>query len=42
MVDNIDDFIHVGRHKWDMIGHDGDPIYNIEGHFKYCFYNDHM
>jgi hypothetical protein len=32
MVDNIDDFIHVGRHKWDVIGHDEDLIYDIEGH----------
>jgi hypothetical protein len=32
--DNIDEFIHVGRCKWDVIGHDGDPIYDIEGHFQ--------
>jgi hypothetical protein len=31
-VDNIDEFIHVGKHKWDVIGYDGDPIYDIEGH----------
>jgi hypothetical protein len=35
MIGNIDDFIHVGRHKWDVVGHDGDPIYNIEGHFQF-------
>jgi hypothetical protein len=33
-VDNIDEFIHVGKHKWDVIGYDGDPIYDIEGHFQ--------
>jgi hypothetical protein len=34
MVNNIDEFIHVGKRKWDVIGYDGDPIYNIEGHFQ--------
>jgi hypothetical protein len=34
VVDNIDEFIHVGRRKWDVIGHDEDPIYDIEGHFQ--------
>ena len=34
VVDNIDDFIHVVRRKWDVIGHDGDHIYDIEGHFQ--------
>jgi hypothetical protein len=33
IIDNIDEFIHVGRHKWDVIGSDEDPIYDIEGHF---------
>jgi hypothetical protein len=33
-VDNIDDFIHVGKHKWDVIRYDGDLIYGIEGHFQ--------
>jgi hypothetical protein len=33
-VDNIDEFIHVGERKWDVIGYDGDPIYDIEGHFQ--------
>jgi hypothetical protein len=32
MVDNIDEFIHVGRCKWDVIGSDEDPIYDIEGY----------
>jgi hypothetical protein len=31
-VDNIDEFVHVGKRKWDMIGYDEDPIYDIEGH----------
>jgi hypothetical protein len=29
VIDNIDDLIHVGRCKWDVIGHDGDTIYDI-------------
>jgi hypothetical protein len=32
MVDNIDEFIHVGRHKWDVIGSDEDSIYDREGY----------
>jgi hypothetical protein len=32
--DNIDEFIHVGKCKWDVIGYDEDPIYDIEGHFQ--------
>jgi hypothetical protein len=28
-VDNIDEFIYVGKHKWDVIGYDGDIfLYN--------------
>jgi hypothetical protein len=34
MVNNIDEYIHVGKHKWDVIGYDGNPIYDIEGHFQ--------
>jgi hypothetical protein len=34
MVNNIDEFIHVGRRKWDVIGYDGNPIYDIEDHFQ--------
>jgi hypothetical protein len=34
MADNIDEFIHVGRSKWDAVGYDMDPIYNIENHFQ--------
>jgi hypothetical protein len=33
-VDNIDEFIHVRKRKWDAIGYDGDPIYDIEGCFQ--------
>jgi len=34
VANNIDDFIHFGRLKWDVIGHDEDPIYDIEGHIQ--------
>jgi hypothetical protein len=34
VITNIYEFIHIGRHKWDVICHDGDPIYDIEGHFQ--------
>jgi hypothetical protein len=34
MVENIDEFINVGRHKWDVIFYDGDPIYENECHLK--------
>jgi hypothetical protein len=33
-VDNINEFIHVGKCKWDVIGYYGDPIYDIEGHYQ--------
>jgi hypothetical protein len=33
-VDNIDEFIHVGRRKWDIVGYDLDPIYDTESHFQ--------
>ena len=33
-VDNIEEFIHVGKCNWDVIGYDGDPIYKIEGHVQ--------
>jgi hypothetical protein len=32
VIENIDEFIDVGRRKWDVIVHDGDPICDIEGH----------
>jgi hypothetical protein len=34
IVDNIDEFIHVGRRRWDVVGYDLDPIYDIESHFQ--------
>jgi hypothetical protein len=34
VIDNIDEFIHVGRCKWDVICLDRDLAYNIEGHFQ--------
>jgi len=34
VVNNIDEFICVGIRKWDVIGHDGDHISNIGGHFQ--------
>jgi hypothetical protein len=34
IVDNNDEFIHVGRHRWDIVGYDMDPIYDIEIHFQ--------
>jgi hypothetical protein len=34
MVDNIDEFIHVGRRKWDVVGYDMDPIYDVENNFQ--------
>jgi hypothetical protein len=42
MVDNIDEFIHVGKCKWDVIGYDGDPIYDIKGHSICCLHKYHM
>jgi hypothetical protein len=33
-VDNIDEFIHVGRRRWDIVGYDLDPIYDTESHFQ--------
>jgi hypothetical protein len=34
MVHNIDEFINVGRCKWDVIGSDEDPIYDMEGYLQ--------
>jgi hypothetical protein len=34
IVDNIDEFIHVGRRRWDIVGYDLDPIYDTEGHLQ--------
>ena len=29
---DFDEFIHVGRHRWDVVGYDLDPIYDTESH----------
>jgi hypothetical protein len=34
IVDNIDEFIHVGRRRWDIVGYDLDPIYDTESHLQ--------
>jgi hypothetical protein len=36
VIENIDEFIHIERHKWNVICDipNGDPIYDIEGHFQ--------
>jgi hypothetical protein len=31
---NIDEFICVRRRRWDIVGYDMDPIYDIESHFQ--------
>jgi hypothetical protein len=31
---DFDEFIHVGRRGWDVIGHNLDPIYDIESHLQ--------
>jgi hypothetical protein len=33
-VDNIDEFIHVGRRRWDIVGYDLNPIYDTESHLQ--------
>jgi hypothetical protein len=33
-VDNIDEFIHIGRCRWDIFDYDLDPIYDTESHFQ--------
>jgi hypothetical protein len=33
-VDDFDDFIHVGRRRWDIVGYDLDPIYDTENHLQ--------
>jgi hypothetical protein len=30
-IADFDDFIHVGIHRWDVVGYDLDPIYDTEG-----------
>jgi hypothetical protein len=31
---DINEFIHVGRRRWDVVAYDMDPIYDIENHFQ--------
>jgi hypothetical protein len=31
---DFDEFIHVGRRRWDVIGYDLDPIYDTESHLQ--------
>jgi hypothetical protein len=33
-IADLDEFIHVGRRRWDVIGYDLDPIYDTESHLK--------
>ena len=33
-IADFDEFIHVGRRRWDVVGSDLDPIYDIEGRFR--------
>jgi hypothetical protein len=33
-IDNIDEFIHVGRCRWDIVGYELDPIYDTENRFQ--------
>jgi hypothetical protein len=34
IIDDIDEFIHVGRRRWDVVGYDLDPIYDTEIHLQ--------
>jgi hypothetical protein len=31
---DFDEFIHVGRRRWDIVGYDTDPIYDTESHLQ--------
>jgi hypothetical protein len=31
---DFDEFIHVGRRRWDEVGYDMDPIYDIKSHLQ--------
>jgi hypothetical protein len=33
-IADFDEFIHVGRRRWDVIGYDLDPIYDTESHLQ--------
>jgi hypothetical protein len=34
IFDNIDEFIHIGRYKWDVVGSNEGPICDMEGHLQ--------
>jgi hypothetical protein len=33
-IADFDEFIHVGRHRWNAFGYDMDPIYDIKSHLQ--------
>jgi hypothetical protein len=33
-IADFDEFIHVGRRRWDIVGHDLDPIYDTKSHLQ--------
>ena len=33
-IADFDEFIHVGRRRWDTFGYDTDPIYDTESHLQ--------
>jgi hypothetical protein len=33
-IADFDEFIHVGRHRWDAVSYDMDPIYDIKSHLR--------
>jgi hypothetical protein len=33
-IADFDEFIHVGRRRWDIIGYDTDPIYDTKDHLR--------
>jgi hypothetical protein len=33
-IADFDEFIHVGRRRWDIVGYDADPIYDTESHLQ--------
>jgi hypothetical protein len=35
-VADFEDFIHVGRRRWDIVGYDLDPIYDTERIISSC------
>jgi hypothetical protein len=41
-IADFDEFIHVGRRRWDAIGYDTDPIYDTKDHLRnVATYNYH-